>query len=382
MTPRATAPHSLLLGAIIALAACGGSGAPTTPTASTPPTMNTNLVLATCGPLNVPGATYRLETDLTSSDVGRCLVVVGHDLTLDCAGHSVPFVSLSGSSDIVVNNCKIGPTSGPVELPSGLETNAYTMQGLFLLIQTSNNVTVKNSTLTGVAVVGGQQHVIDSNHVTAGGIAVGFASRVTISNNNIDNFLVMGIRLVKDVQITVTNNTVENGGRGDDAIELDDQTDDVITGNRLSAVSDAGIEGNYAVRNTLIEGNTITDTPVAVGSFYGTNWQNNTIRNNTASGVRRFAWFQYDAGSQSDQAFMNNLFDRNILVSFGRPGFPSPVACLWIDFQALASSDAFGGNMIVNNSFPTASGPAYLMPERAFINGGGNTCASGPYLKC
>jgi len=188
------------------------------------------------------------------------------------------------------------------------------------------------------------------------------------------------------------NGTSYNTQGADDGIFVEFESDDLIQGNTVRNVFDAGIEPLGQMTGTTIADNDIAAAGVAgIGAYWGTAWQSDTISGNTVSQTPQLFNIQYltDAsrGATNPGLFQGNTITGNTLRSptaFPASFCPScggvPPNAALIDLHAIVAG--VSGNVLQGNDFGTRSAGPIVMPVSAFADGGGNVCAQGGTLPC
>jgi hypothetical protein len=281
--------------------------------------------ITTCGNIVNPG-NYAVAADLSQLAVfGPCLQVQTSAVQVDCRGHMISGIQLSGVSGISIANCG---------------------RGTLVSVDKSTNVTIAHSALLGLYLTNGSGNQVLENTFDGG---------YDGSRNPVGQ---------------------------DDGIVVGDETNDVIEGNIIRNVFDAGIEGLDALTNSKIVNNTIVNAGVAgIASYWCTSWIGNTISGNSVSNSERLGRFLYDVGQgkclnlATPGAFVNNQFIGN--------RFTNPVGFLegmFFGFSSLPAG-AVVGNLLQGNDLGAAAGP-YTTPASGFTDGGGNICAQGTSPFC
>lgn len=281
--------------------------------------------ITTCGNIVNPG-NYAVAADLSQLAVfGVCLQVQTSAVQIDCKGHMISGIQLSGVNGISIANCG---------------------RGTLVSVDKSTNVTIAHSALLGLYLTNGSGNLVLENTFDGG---------YDGSRNPVGQ---------------------------DDGIVFGDETNDVIEGNIIRNVFDAGIEGVDAITNSKIVNNTIVNAGVAgIASYWCTSWIGNTISGNSVSNSERLARFLYDVGQgkclnlSTSGAFVNNQFIGN--------RFTNPVG--FIDGMFFGFSNLPGGpvlgNLLQSNDLGATAGP-FTDPASGFIDGGGNICAQGTSPYC
>jgi hypothetical protein len=179
----------------------------------------------------------------------------------------------------------------------------------------------------------------------------------------------------------VRQNTITGGYDGsskavgtDDGIVLESEAGDTVEGNTISDVYDTAVEGDSGLANTTIWGNTFSNTGwAAIGAYWCTDWTNNIVANNQASGAPQFAAIHYNVGNlcgtTTPEVFTGNRFIGNVFRNAAAGRTKLTQAALSIIFHA----GTIAGNVIQGNDFGSYDGP-YVLPLSGFTDGGGNVC--------
>lgn len=285
--------------------------------------------IASCGEIVAPGS-YVVASDVAQPVfVGPCLSITSSGVDLDCSGHAVSGVRVSGVSDVTVHNCTL---------------NGYTAR-----ITHASNVTFHHNRMSSITLDGGGSN-------------------------------------------TVRDNTIDGGYDGsgglvgeDDGVILEDETSDVVINNDIRNVFDAGIEGIDAVRNTVIANNTIDNTgSVGIGAYWCTAWTGNIIRDNVVSqtpGLVRFIYGVHPTkcgvtstvGEFRDNQFISNRYIRPLAIQ-------QTDGSMLFSFPTLGAGQV-SNNTLLGNDMGLTAGPS-LNPLSGFRNLGGNICAPGTSPFC
>ena len=291
-----------------------------------------------------------------------CLRIVSSNVSLDCKGHTINgTVSVSSAlSNVAIANCQMNGLS-EVQNASGLSITSSTIKSTIVFFD-SSNLKLDGDTISTSPNLGDNSAVI----YVAGG------------QNNV-----------------ITNNTLDGGYHGsdqsgqghdaassntDDGIVIIDATGDTISGNAISNVYDAGIEGVNGVRSSTITNNSITNALYAgISSYHCTAWDGDTISGNTVAQSEtalEFVW-QKDAkcdtarNPPSSPSFTNNTMTNNSLTG--------PVGAYYAVYITFDAGSAVSGNSYSNNRI---QGPVLLSPLSGFSVGGGNSCSPGGNIHC
>lgn len=347
--------RTLILSSLVT--ACGGP--PSTPTSATPtPTSPTEPVLLT-GCTSLRSGTYFAASDLCTGM--STLTILESNVTLDCRNHHIlsNLYVTPGLSHVSIMNCVLVG-----EIDNLTDMSNFTI---------SNSVLPKGMSFTNATGLRVDANTLSSTLRTASPAQVWVlgGTNVTITNNLIDGNY---------------HGSDRSGAGGDaqanavdDGIVLADVTSATVSGNTISHVFDAGIEGINSVQNAVITNNTVTAMVAGVSSYHCTAWSNNTIAGNTISGTNSGIIFVFsvDDGCAKDAAplpttgvFTNNIIDGNTVMN----GF---LLGINIMFDVTAS---VSGNIVRNNRFPGQG--ISLTPLAGFLNGGGNTCNTAGNFAC
>jgi parallel beta-helix repeat protein len=343
---------------------CGG-GTPTAPApaASTPPPAGAappNSTLSACISIHTPGS-YVLVADVGAGPSSSCITVAVSSVVVDCGENTVA--------------------------------------GLMAISDNLTNVTIQHCKMIGMADLSGVSNVTIVQSTMSRLLRIAAGTNVTIDHNAIaivGGRLPGAVLLLGGSQNAVTNNAIDGGYHGqdlggggtdaagtDDGIVLGDEKNDTITGNTISNVYDAGIEGVNGVSNTTIANNTITNAVFAgISSYHCTSWNGDTITGNVISQSLAAieAFFAFDnvctgyPNPPSSGSFTNNVIANNVLRN---PIANSPFG---ISLLFTPPGSTAGGNVLRGNDFGT--GGIAVQPIGAFSDGGGNTCGSQGNFTC
>jgi len=226
------------------------------------------------------------NTTLNAEYAGQ-IVVVGTDVTLDCAGHRV-----AGAGELVGINI----------VASGVTVTNCQVQGFEVGIQTSADATrVLGNIVTdndqGIRLAGESNGTVSGNRANRnrswGIIAAQAATGATISDNSASSNGLIGIALNTVSGILVTGNSANhNGGTGVDSLwssynQIRDNVavDNGTTGFEFGSASNNTVSGNVANNNGMPGNGT---------GFSFNNSSGNTVSDNIAvhnGGVGFFAFF-------------------------------------------------------------------------------------------
>lgn len=331
---RFTLAAALLL--VLTCVACGGDDASSTAGPTAPPSGPNGKTLTSptsCGML-VSSGSFVLANALTDA-VRPCLVIAADNVQLDCGHHSISNgVSMIGRTNVTISNCTVGHF--------------------------------------GISVQSGTRVVVDHNVIGPGGyITLGRGSQNQVTRNTIDGGY-------HGHDTTGEGTDAVPGEGADDGIVLSNEANDLVDGNSIVNVFDAGIEGVNEVTNTVITNNVISDAVLAgIGAYRCTRWVGNTITGNTVTRSQFLIYVLYLVNANcsqplADRAFMDNTITSNALR--GQLGTLGARIDLSTPSLAVVSN-----NLIQGNDFVL---PVRLLPIAGFINGGGNICQTGGTFEC
>jgi hypothetical protein len=286
-------------------------------------------------------------------------MITSSDVSVDCAHHVVNGdVTISrGISRVSIVNCVIPDyVSNPTNL---------------------TGLTIANSTLSNTLVINNAQNaIIRGNRISTDrreGAVLLF--RGGSGNRVVDNVLDGGYH---GHDLSGQGNDTTTGA--DDGILLDNETGDIVQGNTIINVYDAGVEGIDSVTGTTIADNTITGAIVAgIASYWCTHWEGDTISTNTISQSRQAITVEYTIGN-CDQtpvpsgAFADNTIADNVLRNQLQSGSPG------ISIVLPSIADKVSNNLIRGND--VASANIFVLPLPGFMNGGGNVCGANGNFAC
>jgi hypothetical protein len=342
-------------------AGCGGStgnGAataiPTAPSAPAPP-----VVPPSCKSITTPGS-YVLDADLgASGNAAVCLSISASDVTVDCRNHTVNGnVSIAtGLSNVSVADCAVA--------------------GGFAKATNISNVTIAGTTATNIIfIVGGHHVTLDHDQFT---VLDGRPGGVVILQNG-DHNQVIGNVLDGGYHGHDLSGSGNDAPGADDGVIIDNEADDLIQGNFISNVFDAGVEGLDLVSTTTIANNTFSNAVLAgVGAYWCTHWDGNVVSGNTSNNSVYLVLIKWQSGSLCSPSPPDGLFTRNSFVGNSlrgqlRPGVPG------MYFPLSSITSAVSGNLISQNDVGQA--PIFLAPLAGFVDGGGNICGAGGTISC
>jgi len=345
-------------------------------------------IISACGEITQSG-NYILNSDLQGTSGSTCLII--HDTSnihLDCQGHTISGVNvpstISGTLEI-----------SSVTLFSVTGCKLSVAQGWALNIQRSHQGIISNNTIQGLTVsslydsIGSSQLQVLNNTFT-GEYYQAYTDDSIVSNNvfNLPTNDGSGISSQNGANNLIIANTIFgnwNGGDNligaDDGIVLGNETGTIVKQNTIYGVFDCGIETVYMITNVTIQGNTIQKSGVSgIGSWYGTNWQNNLVDNNTVTQSSSLFLFYriYDLlPGENHMYFQNNQFTGNHFSSPMNPIGPAAT----FDFETMGTTipvaeETLASNTFSNNDFDLSELSPIFLPETMIIDGGGNLCSA------
>ena len=248
-------------------------------------------------------------------------------------------------------------------------------------VQNASGLSLTNSTITSTIVFFDSSSLkLDSNTISTSQ-AAGDSSAVIYVAGGQNN--------------VITNNTLDGGYHGsdqsgqghdanptdtDDGILIIDANGDTISGNTISNVFDAAIEGVNGVRSSTITNNTISNSIYAgISSYHCTAWEGNTISGNTVTQSEAAMMFVWEKDARCDTArnppaspsFSNNTISNNT--------FTTPVGQYYAVYITFDKGASVSGNLFSNNRI---QGALLLSPLSGFTVGVGNACSSGGNVHC
>ena len=207
--------------------------------------------LSRCDTLDIPGTTYVLNYDLTSSEI--CFRIIADGITLDGNGHTITSllslqqfqnigVDVHGTTGVTVKNLKISDfrtgiavTASDTSLINNFVTNADTG------IHVSNSCVV---TLTGNTANSGTD-----------GIVIAYSSGVTLTGNTANDNSDDGINISNSHGTILTGNTAGiSEGQSNRGISIVGSNDNFLIENTVSgneAIMLFGSSGNTLIKNTV-----------------------------------------------------------------------------------------------------------------------------------
>lgn len=308
----------------------------------------------------MPGS-YGLDGDIGTAGTrgGVCLTISTNNVTVDCASHTVNgYVSIADSATgVSVMNCTMTGLRNPTNI---------------------SNVTISNSVMSNIVSITNSHNVtVDHNQITVTG---GRPGAIVIFQGGGQNQL-LGNTIDGGYHGQDLGGQGNDGPGADDGVILQSETGDLVQGNAIQNIFDAGIEGVDAVHGTTISNNSITHAVVAgVSSYWCTDWDANTIHGNTVSETEAAIWITYAFGDKCGETtgqlgrFTNNTVTGNSLrnpVGGNRVGLLISL----LEIKQSVTSNVIGGNDVGATAIQ-------LTPIGGFSDGGGNACGSGSSVTC
>jgi len=263
-----------------------------------------DATISSCGILSMPGETYVLNQDLTSSET--CFKITADRITLDGNGYTITGsdslfgVDVRETTGVTVKNINI----------SGFNTGIYVAASDTHVINNTltnmswSGITVSNScvaTITGKTV-----------HSTVAGIVAKYSTGITINGNNADSNSQNGIRVTYVDGIVITGNSaltpgsrgivlqesndgflIENTSSGNEGITLFRSNNNTLINNTIESCSDCNSTYVIGVIGIMIwesNGNTLIKNDVSSTHLWGiylTGSDNNTLLGNVISNHKK-----------------------------------------------------------------------------------------------
>lgn len=344
--------------------------------------------IAACQGITLPGF-YVLAADIDASGPACMNIHDTHSVSLDCSGHHITGgdgivpVTVQNATAVSIANCSL---SSQFMSPRGTVTQRA------LDIENSADVAVVDNTIAGINFYAVNRADVSNNRI------VGYyqqynSHNVTISVNSIagvaDELGAAGIVLDGGLSNQVLNNTMDGAWNGvlalalqdfngwDDGIVLRNETSDVISGNTIQNVWDAGIEASNSLMNTVISNNTIHHVlGAAIGAWWDIYWEGNQVINNQADDAWQLLIIYYAQSTDTPPStvhFENNRFVGNVIgklsgIDYAHVGPRSKIAINPFGYPKLFVDN----NVLQNNQFGEYA--PELIPADGFIDGGGNVC--------
>ena len=261
-----------------------------------------SMPISSCGTLDIPGETYVLSKDLTSS--GTCFTITRGGITLDGNGHTI-----TGSDSLYGVNVRTYATGATVKNLniSGFGTGIYvTASDVHVIGNTVANIGwagIRASNSCGVTIT---ENTVHSSPV---GIFAQYSTGIKIDRNNVDGNSQNGIRVSAVDGFVITGNSaitttasrgiiiqssndgflVDNTASGNEAILLHNSHNNTLINNTVEFCSDCNSFWPVGVTGIMIwesNGNTLIKNSVEaphLRGIYLTGSDNNTLLENVIS---------------------------------------------------------------------------------------------------
>jgi len=307
---------------------------------------NPDISLSRCDTLDIPGETYVLDHDLTSSEV--CFRIIADGITLDGNGHTITSlitteqfenigVDVTGTTGVTVKNLKISDfrtgitvTASDTSLINNFITNADT--GIYI----SNSCVV---TLT-------------RNTANSGtdGIVITYSSGVTLTRNTANDNSDDGINISNSHGTVLTRNTagfseglsnrginigssndnflIENTVSGNEAILLHSSNGNTLIKNNIESCSNCNRLYPIGVTGIMIwdsSGNTVSKNNVDSSHMWGIRLLNSNENIITGNEISNHKNQQLESSILSGATALhitnshNNTFDYNMISNNESP---------------------------------------------------------------
>jgi hypothetical protein len=303
--------------------------------------------IAACQSITQPGS-YTLPADVNAAGPGTtCITIQASNVQLDCQGHAVTGdVRVVNGVNDSVTNCRIMVQDDFGLFASG--SRQFSATNNVVEITTTSGVVS-----CGICLQGGSNNTVVQNTVRGGWDGMSYGTQGT-----------------------------------DDGVLVASEANDVVSGNTIGHVFDAGIEMVGTATNLTISDNVVSNAGIdGVGAYWSTAWQGNTVSGNTVSATAFLVDFEYDTDATKAPiipgSFQNVVIRDNVLRN------PTEVPMAFCDcgrpeasFISLdGMTGGIGGNVIEGNDFGKGSPGPVVEPLSSFTDGG-NICAPGGTLAC
>lgn len=378
--------------AIRPLGGAGGGGPTPIPVPPlTPPS------ISSCGDISTSGD-YALTQDITAESA--CITI--HDtqnVNLDCQNHTITatYSTFTGEGTALhiknvqnfsIKNCSIqaSPTSIGINIfnsNSGTIQNNTILKG-YVNVYNTNNLQIANNTFkTHYQQTRSSNSQIHDNKLKTDPALPSDSAGVVISNEGNNN--------------TIKNNVIDGSWDGvdhsgglseytgaDDGIILNDEKNDIVTGNTISNNWDCGIETVGFIQDTQFTNNRINNSGMCgIGGWYWNSWLHNTVDGNIVDGAA-YMFFMFRVFINVNEQyvyFKDNTFTNNIFFHQRNNSYVGPTGnySSWIDFYNIPveiplSKVQTGNNIFKNNNFdPNVAAPV-IMPASMIVDQGSNMC--------
>jgi len=288
------------------------------------------VAVSSCGTLDIPGETYVLSQDLTSSYT--CIKITADGITFDGNGHTITGSNSGYGVEVWI------PSTEKLSGPTG--------------------VTVKNTNISsfsrGINVLGSKDTVIINNIVTNNswsGIQVGQSCVATITGNTVHSNHA-GIVAQYSTGITIDGNNADSNSQ--DGIIVSNAPGTVVRGNSALTAGAIGISIQFSNDNIIIENTVSGNTAIHVWGSTGNTLIKNNIEScsdcNTSYGIGV-------VGITLTEAH-RNTFSQNDIDS----------THLWGIFLIDSNENTFSDNVISNHQKEIASNASGLLLRNSHDN--------------
>jgi len=251
-----------------------------------------STMLSSCANLSKEGETYYLVSDIINSSASICMNISANNVTLDCQGHIIDGINVSGTqgiyvpySFITIKNCVLTEWEGGINTyhsNSNIISNITSYNNLYagIHLYSSSNNTIINSTSNfnygyGIRISHGSNNTIinSTTNFNTWGIDLSFENT---TNNTIisstSNFNIIGI----EVDNFCFNNTIYNNivkGNINYGIRLgSSSSSNLIYNNLFNNTNNFYLLGNISFWNTTKQTGTRIYSPgTEIGGNYWTN---------------------------------------------------------------------------------------------------------------
>jgi|GEM_PF-1842811 len=387
----------------------------------TPPAGSTGI--GSCQQITTSGS-YLLQADLATTTSAPCISIHDtSDVMLDCAHHVLSdnlatpaaisgAIGVSNVQNFSIKNCTLltteivldrmvnGSLTGTtITFPPGSAGFTYSV----INVTHSSRMTFDGNVISNgnYQQLYGQGNTISNNHMSsvsgAGTIILGWGGGSQVIANVLDGHW-DGVR-----PYTMTF--------ADDAVLLEDESNDSVIGNQISNYFDTGVELLGNIVSVNISQNTILNTGYSgVGGWYWLSISGMTLSNNSVTNAQFVFAFQRiyglrPAGTDNDHVlpadtavpFVNITISGN---SFYSPYYPAGTTPTWSTFTPWSDLPGFNGGRVSslageipatpsvftvgniafkNNNFGHVDAAPFLgaaspYPTGIFTDGGGNIC--------
>ncbi|MFB5631519.1 MAG: nitrous oxide reductase family maturation protein NosD, partial [Nitrosopumilaceae archaeon] len=314
-----------------------------------------SIPISSCETLNIPGETYILTNDLTST--GTCFTITARGITLDGNGHTL--TGPGSQFGVKVNEYATGVTVMNMNI-SGFNTGIYVTASDASVIAN----TITNMGWSGIMVSNSCGVTISENtiHSTVAGIVAKYSTGIMIDKNNVDGNSQNGIRVTNVDGIIITDNSaitpgargiivqhsndgflVDNISSGNEAILLFNSHNNTLVNNTIESCSDCNSLYGIGVTGIMIwesNGNALIKNNIDSTHLWGVNLldsNENTISGNLISnhqkeiasnavgiqlGNSHYNTFNYNTISNNERPYSisassnNQIYNNNFISNF------------------------------------------------------------------